>query len=75
MHPFAQQLKSITDTSNFEEFPEELDEDDDEHAQETTLAGRRKNPNRENRPQRKKDPRFIGYTYRNARFGTFFSNV
>lgn len=78
--PFIPQLSGITDTSNFEEFHEEHDEEDEEApaaAQDTTPAGRRKNPNRENRPgnPRKKDPRFIGYTYRNARFGTFFSNV
>lgn len=74
--PFIPQLASITDTSHFEEFPEEQEEEEEEH-HETTPAGRRKNPNRENRPgnPRKKDPRFIGYTYRNARFGTFFSNV
>lgn len=76
--PFIPQLKSMTDTTNFEEFHEEQDDDDDDgHKEEVTPAGRRKNPNRENRPgnPRKKDPRFIGYTYRNARFGTFFSNV
>jgi hypothetical protein len=70
------QLKSPIDTSNFEDFPEEEDENDDhdEPAQPSTqsdAAQRQRRHNREGRPgnTRKKDPRFIGYTYRNARFG------
>jgi len=82
---FAPELSSPLDTSNFEHFDEEepdeeVEDDDDELPEEpindTPRPRAQSSPaGQQKKKIKKKDLRFIGFTYKNARFGTFFAGV
>jgi len=82
---FAPELKSPIDTSHFDQFDEEEDEPDvleeaedspeeieSPKIQQQSSSGQH---NQQKKKIKKKDLRFIGFTYKNSRFGTFFANV